>query len=89
MTNFTNRETYVAYVRAWKLQYQENSELIRQTKIAIKEAFRSGNIDEAANLQSRRAYLRGDQRNALIERAEAKEEAQRQYLAEHPEKMAA
>ena len=83
MTNFTfnDRDTYTTFVRNWKTVYAETSMLIRQTKTEMKSAARTGNHDRAASLQAQREYLRGDQRRALMERQDAKEEAQRQYLA--------
>lgn len=87
--SFTNRETYLAYVANWKADYHANSESIRTLKRDIKKLQRAGD-SEANRLQAAREYLRRIQRMALAERAEAKLEAQQQYLAaKNPEQAAA
>lgn len=77
---FTTRETYKAYVAEWKATYAANSQIIRDLKRDTKALQKAGD-DSACNLQSKREYMRTIQRNALAERAKAKEEAQAQYLA--------
>jgi hypothetical protein len=74
---FTDRESYIAWRAEWKATYKTNSQTIRDLKREIKELQRSG--EHAGTQQSMREYLRVIQRNALIERAEAKVEAKRQY----------
>lgn len=87
-TNFNSRETYIAYVKAWKATYREDSEAIRKLKAEMKAAQKAGS-HKAETLQSRREYMRGVQRRALEERAEMKVEAQRQWEAEQAAKVAA
>lgn len=78
--NFNDRNSYKAYIIAWKAEYRENSKLIRNLKVQIKDAQRADD-PRAGILQSQRQSLRSIQTYALIERAEAKVEAQRQYMA--------
>lgn len=97
--NFTDRTSYIAFVRYWKITYKENSEEIRAIKQEIKIAARAeanidfmqrpGEFSRASNLQSRRENLRSVQRNLIAQRHAAKEEAQRQWLAANEQKVAA
>lgn len=87
--NFTDRDTYKAWVKNWKVTYAEKSVLIRQIKEAMKIAARGGEESKAGHLQAKREYLRGNQRNAIAARHAAKEQAQRQYLAALEAKLAA
>lgn len=88
MTTFTDRASYKAYRTAWKVAYAELTLEIRETRAGIKQAYHDGNHDRAGSLQSSKAYLRNDARNSMAELAEAKQEAQRQYLAEREAKAA-
>jgi hypothetical protein len=87
--NFTDRASYKAYRTSWKVRYAELTLEVRETRAAIKQAYLDGKDDRASSLQAHKAYLRRDARHALAELAEAKEEAQRQYLAEREAKQAA
>lgn len=80
--NFNSRETYIAYVKAWKETYKANSETIRTLKADIKAEQKTGNADRASSMQSSREYMRKMQSRALQERAEMKIEAQKQWEAE-------
>lgn len=80
--NFNDRDSYKTFVKEWKAEYKANSELIRTIKAQIKHEQKAGNEDKASSLQSKREYLRNTQRNAIILRHKAKEEAQRLWLAE-------
>jgi hypothetical protein len=87
--NFTDRASYKAYVAEWKATYKANSKLIRDLKAEIKHEQKNGSSLKASMLQSKREYMRKIQRNALIERAESKVEAQRQYEAAKDQRAAA
>ncbi len=87
--NFTDRATYKAYRTSWKVRYAELTLEIRSTREAIKQTYREGKDERASSLQAHKAYLRRDARHMLAELAEAKQEAQRQYLAEREAKQAA
>jgi hypothetical protein len=87
--NFNSRETYIAYVKAWKETYKANSETIRTLKADIKAEQKSGNTSKASSMQASREYMRKMQTRALQERAEMKIEAQKQWEAERAEKVAA
>lgn len=87
--NFTDRDSYIAFVHNWKAEYKANSETIRRMKADIKAAQKAGSFNEASRLQSSRQYMRRIQREALELRAEAKVESQRQYLAAQEVKAAA
>lgn len=80
--NFNDRDSYKTFVKEWKAEYKDNSELIRTIKAQIKHEQKEGDADKASSLQSKREYLRNTQRAALKLRAEAKVEAQRLWLAE-------
>jgi hypothetical protein len=86
--NFTDRTSYLAYRAEWKAEYKANSETIRKLKIEIKEMARSGDVDGAGGAQATRQYMRKLQSRALYSLSLAKEEAQRQYLAEREAKAA-
>lgn len=60
---FDSRETYLAWRNAWRAEYKQQSQLIRDTKKMIREAHRSGG--EAGPLQSTLHYQRL-QANALM-----------------------
>lgn len=90
MTNkFNSRETYIAYVKAWKETYKANSQTIRDLKRDIKTEQKEGSSDKASAMQASREYMRRLQNRALQERAEMKIEAQKQWEAEHAAKAAA
>ncbi len=89
MTQFTDRASYLTFRAAWKAQYRDLTQDIRETRKAIKEAYQSGNPDRAGSLQSQKAHMRRDARYMLENLAEAKLEAQRQYLAERETHQAA
>jgi hypothetical protein len=80
--NFTDRASYMAFRKQWKTRYAELTLDIRTTRAAIKQAYREGDSDRAGSLQSHKQYLRNDARDMLASLADAKVEAQRQYLAE-------
>ena len=79
MTNFTfkTREEYLAYRQNWKAEYKAISSKIRNLKKEIKELQKAH--QDAGKQQITREMLRLSQRNALVELAEAKLEAARQY----------
>jgi hypothetical protein len=87
--NFTDRASYLAYRAEWKAEYKANSATIRKLKIEMKELARGGDIDAASSAQATRQYMRKLQERALYSLQKAKEEAQRQYLAERETKAAA
>ena len=90
MTNkFNSRETYIAYVKAWKETYKANSQTIRDLKRDIKIEQKEGSSDKASAMQASRDYMRRLQNRALQERAEMKIEAQKQWEAEDAAKAAA
>lgn len=86
--SFNSRETYVAWVKEWKESYRALSELIRNTKREMKEE-QKASILSYSDKQSHREYMRTRARKMLIERAEAKVEAQRQYVAAQEAREAA
>lgn len=81
MFNFTNRAEYLEYRRQWKANYKELSQNIRSMKERMKDEAKKGNEDAAAICQREREILRKQARRALEQLAEAKVEAQRQYMA--------
>lgn len=84
MTNltFTDRASYLAFRKDWKVRYAELTLEIRQAREDIKAAYREGNDSRAATLQYRKACLRRDANSFMNTLTEAKLEAQRQYEAE-------
>lgn len=92
--NFNSRQTYVAAVAAWKVQYAELIQQIRQTKIDFKEAQREfskqkyGSPDwyavlrKVEGLRSQKASMKYQATDLIQERVAGKEEAHRQYLEE-------
>jgi hypothetical protein len=86
---FTDRATYLAFRKQWKINYAELSNEIRDTRAAIRTAYAEGRDTRAFALQSTKAGLRRDARYLLSDLADAKKEAQRQYLAEREAKVAA
>lgn len=77
--NFNSRETYLEFRRDWKAAYRDLSSQIRETKVAMKEAQKSGQESRASSLQLEREMLRRKARKMLALLVEAKVEAQRQY----------
>lgn len=88
MNTFNDRATYLAARLAWKAAYANLSQEIRDTKADIKESYKSGKYDRAGYSQAEKARLRIQAREMLEELAEAKVEAQRQYVAERHAKAA-
>ena len=87
MTTFNNKETYLAYRSNWKAEYKQLSEDIRDLKLDIKDAQR--NNDFTGRPQYSLYKLRKQATAMLAELKEAKQEAQRQYLASKQELVTA
>jgi len=97
---FTNKETYLAYRSNWKAQYKAQSKLIRNAKfcnwfeslrredrIAAAQA-RYDSISPKPNIPVYYMYREKKKATAMLaELKEAKQEAQRQYLAAKAEKQ--
>lgn len=77
--NFTDRTSYLAYRAEWKASYKELSQEIRETRVAIK----TSDGDRQSLLQSEKARLRNKASRMMLALTNSKEEAQRQYEAEH------
>ena len=84
---FTDRASYIAWVKEWKANYKSLSEMIRQTKRDIRDTQKAGN--HACSMQASREYMRKRARDMLTERQESKVQAQAQYMAERETKAAA
>ena len=98
---FTNKETYLAYRSNWKAQYKELSQQIRDYKFCIwfvslkREDRITPEREErfqkiTAKYGNRFYYVHSLKKQAtamLEELKEAKQEAQRQYLAEKAAKQ--
>ncbi len=84
MTNltFNDRASYLVFRKEWKVRYAELTLEIRETREAIKVAYREGQDSRASTLQYRKACLRRDAHSFMNTLTEAKQEAQRQYEAE-------
>lgn len=75
---FNSRETYLAYVAAWKYDYAELSKTQREERKLLKQQQREGNV-YAWKLQNSTRSRRYDLSQMIVERHLAKIEAQRQY----------
>lgn len=76
---FNSKETYLAYRSEWKAEYKQLSQIIRGLKVDIKEA--QHNNEYAGGMQSSLISWKKNATAMLEELKEAKQEAQRQYLA--------
>lgn len=79
MSQFTTKETYLAFRADWKQRYKQLSAEIRQHKLEIKKAQREG--AHTGSMEWRRQEMARQATQMLEELAQAKLEAQRQYLA--------
>lgn len=77
---FTNKQEYLTARQEWKTEYANLSDSIRATKLGIKNAMREG--QPAWRYQSEYAKQRRLANEMLEALAEAKKEAQAQYLQE-------
>lgn len=84
---FTTRTEYKAWVAAWKQDHAGIIRDIRKAKLAIKASQRNGSQGIYKAYSDLRS-LHGDLSNSLSIRAEAKVEANRQYLAEKATQVA-
>lgn len=75
---FTNKEEYLAYRFAWKAEYKELSNTIRQLKADIRKTQKERSY--AGTMQYTLIKERKAARTMLEELKLSKEEAQRQYL---------
>ncbi len=82
MMNFTNRATYLTAVTEWKAQYKELSHNIRAAKLLYKQAQRNGEPGQIWRSKSALDNMSIEAYNMLIDRANGKIEAQKQYMAE-------
>lgn len=78
---FKTKEEYLQYRKEWKTEYKQLSEDIRECKKDIRDMQR--NKEYAGGLQSSLVGLRAEATGMLEELKLAKQEAQRQYLANH------
>lgn len=85
--NFTNRATYLEFTAAWKAQHAQLILDVRAAKNAIKNAMRANDVKwkNYSDLYQKRS----DVVDSLELRKAAKIEAQRQYLAEREQAVAA
>ena len=83
--SFAGRDEYLAARREWKTQYRALSQAQRDAKTALKAAFRRDDIGDANRWLSQVASYKAQARTLLDALAEAKEEAQRQYVARRNE----
>lgn len=87
--NFTDRTTYLAAVAAWKVNYAELSQKIRDTRREFRDTQSSiskgqgGSWAQVDRLRYELESLRNEATRQLWIRADAKEEAQRQYEVQH------
>jgi len=91
---FNSRETYIAAVKNWKQSYKELSERIRTNKVGFRateskldraqygDSDRATLVDDLWRLRSSLLEDKQTANNMLVERAEGKIEAQRQYIEE-------
>lgn len=82
MKTFTNRATYINAVNEWKEEYKELSATIRAAKLDVKAKNRANDMGGLWRAQSNLSSLSYEAYRMLIDRANAKIEAQEQYLAE-------
>lgn len=75
---FTNKEEYLAYRSAWKAEYKELSQTIRELKANIRETQK--NREYAGRMQYALIKERKAARTMLDDLKLSKMEAQRQYL---------
>ncbi len=78
---FTDRISYLAWVKTWKAEYKAMSEDIRTIRNTMKASARADDGDEGFHA-ARKHRLRGHATNMIELRHEAKRVAQEQYLAE-------
>ncbi len=84
--DFNSRDSYLAFRREWKTSYRELSKIIRDLKRTIVCKMKDG---EYAGYDQNRLRDAQHDANAMLECLKAaKEEAQRQYVAERAEKAA-
>ena len=79
--NFTDRESYLTFRRAWKADYLGKIAEIRQAKLDLKADQRTN--PHSSHYTQRRALIQArlDIMEMLGDKRRAAEEAQRQYLA--------
>lgn len=79
---FTSRETYLIWRKQWKTEYELISKKQREYKSAIKISMINGELNTWRHQHSL-VIGKNCATSKLQELAEAKLEAQRQYLASH------
>ena len=84
--SFTGRDEYLAARREWKTQYRALSQAQRDAKTSLKAAFRRDDSAQANHWLSQVASYKTQARTLLDALAEAKAEAQRQYVARRDER---
>ncbi len=83
MKTFTNKQEYLTARQEWKTEYAHLSYAIRATKLAIKKMMQEGRY--AGSLQVQRLSQIAQANEMLKALAEAKVEAQKQYLVSKTE----
>jgi hypothetical protein len=56
--DFNSYESYVAWRAEWRSHYKTASQMIRDTRTEIRQAYRDGDQDQASRLQSLLHYQR-------------------------------
>ena len=83
--SFTGRDEYLAARLEWKTQYRALSQAQRDAKTSLKNAFRRNDVGAANHGLHQVASYKTQARTLLDALAEAKAEAQRQYVARRNE----
>jgi DNA-binding PucR family transcriptional regulator len=76
---FWNRETYLNWRTNWRARYARASQAIRDTKKALKAAYRENDFAEASGLQRQLHYIRDAARTLMMEREAATKFKQAQF----------
>lgn len=87
--DFATREEYLADRAAWKANYKALTTAQRKAKMDLKKAFRDEDFRAVDRFMSEAASNKATARELLDTLAEAKQEAQEQYLVAHAQKIAA
>lgn len=85
---FHDRTSYLAAISAWKVAYRQLGAELRELKHQFKQAQRAGNASQVEALRHALYVGKHKATNMIAERHQAKQEAQRQWLAQREQVQA-